>query len=68
MEGGDTDKKSAEKTQGNGMREGPKERQIDGDTDIEKHVLCHNPNQSTQSEQDGTQYSESTVTPVFSGE
>jgi hypothetical protein len=49
--------------------ERPIERQVDGVIQTGQSVaVCHNPDQSTQSEQDSTQYTESAVTPVFSSE
>jgi hypothetical protein len=53
----------------NEAEEKPVERQVDGVTETGQSVtVCHNPDLSTQSEQDSTQYTESVVTPVFSSE
>jgi hypothetical protein len=47
----------------------PDERQVEGVTETgQAATACHNPDLNTQSEQDSTQYSESTVTPLFNSE
>jgi hypothetical protein len=72
LEGGDTGRQSDGKSKPSLVTEAeerPNERQLDGVTETVKGVMvCCNPNLETQSEQDSTQYTESSVTPIFGGE
>ncbi|PNF40863.1 hypothetical protein B7P43_G15936 [Cryptotermes secundus] len=69
LERGDKGRQSAGKSKPSFVTEAeerPNERQVDGDIETgQGAAVCHNPDLNTQSEQDSTQYTESTVTPVF---
>jgi hypothetical protein len=71
-ERGDTCSQSAGKSKPSFVTEAeerPNERQVDGVIETgQSATICHNPDLNTQSEQDSTQYTESTVTPVFNSE
>jgi hypothetical protein len=72
LERGDRGRQSAVKSKPSFVTEAeerPNERQVDGVIATgQDATVCHNPDLNTQSEQDSTQYTESTVTPVFNSE